>query len=173
MEKFIVIVDQELITIEAQNYKELKTFMNLKEETFISFPYKALETCSKFKIMDNEMYENKEEEPKTNEIKGRYPLKKMTYSIHKKNKEEILKASYNFKSEKGWVWASKYLCFDRTGYAKEKALEWLGVRTNDEDYYKIDSTKTAYDMREYFETPIAIEVQMNDAGYPEIINEIW
>jgi len=172
MEKFIVLIDEELLIIEAQNYSEISKIMKKMGEKCSIFYFNNLDSCSKFKVIDNELFEADTEKPK-NEINGEYKLKRVTYSIHKKNKEKILKASYNFKTEKGWVWASKYLCFNKEGYPKEKAFEWLSERTSQEIYEKIQDTETAIKFSKEFIAPIAVQVQMNNAGYPEITEEIW
>lgn len=109
------------------------------------------------------------------DITGIYSIKQLTYSIHKKDGEKILKASYNFKSEKGWVWSSKYLMFDRTGYPRQKAVEWLNERIENEMDVKDREVTTdwVHSISSQFEKPNKIRVGMNDQGYPYILEEIW
>lgn len=131
-----------------------------------------------FKLIKGKLYAVQDQPEKDEKsIGGIYRVQKVTYSIHKKNGEKILKASYNFKSEKGWVWTSKFLCFDKTGYPRLKAFEWLNERIHKnpdihENNKNID-TETVYSMIDTFETPNQIKIKMNEQGYPEIIEEIW
>jgi len=119
---------------------------------------------------------HKEDKVSSNDISGTYYLQKLSYSIHKKNKEKILKASYNFKSPHGWVWTSLYLSFDKKGYSRKKAMEWLNKR----DVYIDDPEvgvqtihKWIKNNEDTFPIPTKVKVEMNEAGYPIIIQEIW
>jgi len=135
-----------------------------------------------YKLIRNELYSVQDEPEKdTKAIDGVYRVQKVTYSIHKKNGEKILKASYNFRSEKGWVWSSEYLSFDKTGYPRTKAIEWLTTRLQP-DYINVNAihqnnpkidTESVYAMRDIFETPKQVEIEMNKQGYPKVVAEIW
>jgi len=172
LKKFIVIVEEELIIVKARDYNELNGILAEEEENFIIFNYEDTKTCTKLKLIDGELFDLNEE-TEDNSVEGVYPLRQITYSIHKKNGEKMLKASYNFKTDKGWVWTSKYLCFDKSGYAKEKAYEWLNERLSPKDCKSVIDTESALKMKEYFEKPRLVEAGMNDAGYPVITDEIW
>ena len=150
------------------NTNILYTIFNLDEEEIKTY-----------KIVKNELKEVQEKDE--DEIKGIYRVQKVTYSIHKKNGEKILKASYNFRSEKGWVWSSEYLSFDKTGYPRTKAIEWLTTRLQP-DYINVNAihqnnpkidTESVYAMRDIFETPKQVEIEMNKQGYPKVVAEIW
>ncbi len=121
------------------------------------------------------------------DISGIYFLKQLTYSIHMKNSEKILKVSYNFKSPKGWVWTSLYLCFDKDGYPRQKAIEWFSKRgvfieLDQEDpliqELMEDESINTVEVYEWIQEngliqPEKIRVEMNAAGYPVVAQEIW
>jgi len=144
-----------------------------------NIPYSVIdldeEEIKTYKIVKNELKEVQEKDE--DEIKGIYKVQKVTYSIHKKNGEKILKASYNFRSEKGWIWTSEYMSFDKTGYPRIKAFEWLIKRIPKNPDINVNNaninTESVYAMRDIFETPKQVEIEMNKQGYPKVVAEIW
>lgn len=180
MRKYIVIVQDNqfklhVSEVQAANKEKLENYLQKTTENFFVLPIDKFKNIKKLKFIGGDMYcgeEKTEVEDKT--IKGIYPLKQISYSIHKKKTEKILKVSYNFKSEKGWVWVSLYISFDKKGYPKEKAYEWLRKRLPgyiDEDF--IENTKDAYHFSSDYIKPKQVEIEMNDAGYPAVISEIF
>ncbi|MDP8268200.1 MAG: hypothetical protein P9L97_05675 [Candidatus Tenebribacter davisii] len=165
---------------ESQVTNYLKSCKN--NSTIIDLDIHEINT---YKLINGELFTVQEEESEDKTIGGRYSVKQVTYSIHKKNGEKILKASYNFKSEKGWVWSSKFLCFDKIEYPREKAFEWLLRRMPSnikEEYFDLSplipsnkdiTTEVIHEICKHLHRPDYIDIQMNSAGYPEITEEYW
>jgi hypothetical protein len=80
-------------------------------------------------------------------------------------------------SEKGWIWTSEYMSFDKTGYPRIKAFEWLIKRIPKNPDINVNNaninTESVYAMRDIFETPKQVEIEMNKQGYPKVVAEIW
>lgn len=181
MKKYIVITQDsegnDLVSeIQTTSKEELEEYLINETNGFIIISANKFKNIEKLKFIDGTMYCDEAERAEDKSIDGIYKLKQISYCIHKKNSEEILKASYNFKSEHGWVWTSLYLMFDREGYPNKKAIEWLSLRVNKsiEELTKMNlSTKDVYEYIEIFQKPDSVKIEMNDSGYPIIAEEIW
>ena len=181
MKEFLIIFHPE------KNVTDTPIVINAKTEEEVNcylfgntnIPYSVIdldeEEIKTYKIVKNELKEVQEKDE--DEIKGIYKVQKVTYSIHKKNGEKILKASYNFRSEKGWIWTSEYMSFDKTGYPRIKAFEWLIKRIPKNPDINVNNaninTESVYKMSDIFETPKQVQIEMNEQGYPKVVSEIW
>ncbi len=187
MKEFLIISNDERTipyVLQSNSESQISEYLkfNQNKHTIIDLDIHEIKT---YKLINGELFSVHEEEREDKTISGTYSVKQVTYSIHKKNGEKILKASYNFKSEKGWVWSSKFLCFDKTGYPREKAFEWLlrrMPRNVKDEYFGLSSltpsnkditTEVIHGICKHLHCPDNIDVQMNDAGYPEITEEYW
>ena len=164
--------------VQSKSTEEINKYISQNSNIPHSIIDLDVEEIETFKLIRNELYIVQDQPEKdAKAIEGIYRVQKVTYSIHKKNGEKILKASYNFKSEKGWVWTSLFLCFDKTGYPRQKAFEWLNARIpKDPDIHTNNTcidTEMAYTMSDSFQTPNQIEIEINNQGYPQIVSEIW
>ena len=164
--------------VQSKSTEEINKYISQNSNIPHSIIDLDVEEIETFKLIRNELYIVQDQPEKdAKAIEGIYRVQKVTYSIHKKNGEKILKASYNFRSEKGWVWSSEYLSFDKTGYPRIKAFEWLIKRIPKNPDINVNNpkidTESVYAMRDIFETPKQVEIEMNKQGYPKVVAEIW
>ena len=164
--------------VQSKSTEEINKYISQNSNIPHSIIDLDVEEIETFKLIRNELYIVQDQPEKdAKAIEGIYRVQKVTYSIHKKNGEKILKASYNFKSEKGWVWTSLFLSFDKTGYPRTKAFEWLNARIPKNPDINVNNaninTEMVYTMTDIFETPKQVQIEMNEQGYPQVVAEIW
>jgi len=163
------------IVIQSRSEKEINHYLFSNTNILYTIFDLDEQEIKTYRIIKNELKEVQENDEKS--IEGIYKVKKVTYSIHKKNGEKILKASYNFRSEKGWIWTSEYMSFDKTGYPRIKAFEWLIKRIPKNPDINVNNaninTESVYKMSDIFETPKQVQIEMNEQGYPKVVSEIW